>query len=52
MEPYIEPHQRAGYLKFVVVFFVTAYFVKELWGFLLGFLYGNEPCSGVAKEVQ
>jgi hypothetical protein len=39
MEPYIEPHQRAGYLKFLLAFFALAWFVPELWGLLLGFLY-------------
>jgi hypothetical protein len=39
MEPYIEPHQRAGYLKFLLIFVALAWFVPELWGLLLGFLY-------------
>ena len=39
MDRYIEPHQRAGYLKFLAVFVVMALFVHELWGALLGFLY-------------
>jgi hypothetical protein len=39
MEPYIEPNQRAGYLKVLLVFIALAWFVPELWGLLLGFLY-------------
>jgi hypothetical protein len=38
-DPYIEPQQRAGYLKFLLVFIALAWFVPELWGLLLGFLY-------------
>jgi len=38
MEPYIEPKQRAGYLKFIAVLFVVAWFVPAMWGMVVGFL--------------
>jgi hypothetical protein len=38
-DPYIGPQQRAGYLKFLLIFFALAWFAPELWGLLLGFLY-------------
>jgi hypothetical protein len=38
-DSYIEPQQRAGYAKFLLVFFALVWFVPELWGLLLGFLY-------------
>ena len=47
MAPYIEPQQRAGYLKFVAVLVVVAYFVPAIWGMVIGFalvlLVGGVP---------
>jgi len=38
MEPYIEPKQRAGYLRCLAVLLIVAYFVPAMWGMVIGFL--------------